>query len=158
MMGKTVVILPPNVRAQEIVERSDFTPPREAGSHFEPLGMLIEHGIDDVDEGLIAIEHAVPPGEEIPLEPSFALMLAQHLHDTAGGGEPLVVRHGGGIPLAIGCTEECDDREKAVGVRWEIDAHDFRFLVYDVVDEPGVLVGETIVILTPDVRSEQVIE
>ena len=45
--------------------------------------MLIEHRIDDVDEGLVAREQAMAPGEEISFEPAFAQMLAQHLHDAA---------------------------------------------------------------------------
>jgi hypothetical protein len=42
--------------------------------------VLVEHRIDDVDERLIAREEAVPAGEEIALEPSLTLVLAEHLH------------------------------------------------------------------------------
>ncbi len=30
---------------------------------LEPLGVLVGHGVDDVDEGFVAGEEAVPPGE-----------------------------------------------------------------------------------------------
>ena len=49
--------------------------------------MLIEHRIDDVDEGLVAGEQAVPAGEQVAFEPAFAQMLAQHLHDAAVDAE-----------------------------------------------------------------------
>ena len=43
------------------------------------------------------------------------------------------------------------DRQERVRVRRQIDAHDLGFLVHDVIDEPGVLVAESVVILPPDV-------
>ncbi len=44
------------------------------------------------------------------------------------------------------------DRQQRVGVGREIDANDLGLLVHDVVDEPRVLVRETVVVLPPDVR------
>ena len=49
----------------------------------QPLGVLVEHGIDDVGEGLIGVEEPVAPGEQIPLEPAEQGVLGQHLHDAA---------------------------------------------------------------------------
>ncbi len=43
------------------------------------------------------------------------------------------------------------DGEEGVGVRRQIDPYDFGALVEDVVDEAGVLVGEAVVVLAPDV-------
>lgn len=43
------------------------------------------------------------------------------------------------------------DGKKCIGVGGKIDADDLGLFVYDVVDETGVLVGETVVILPPDV-------
>ena len=45
-------------------------------------------------------------------------------------------------------------RQQRVGVRRQIDAHDIRFLVHDVIDEARVLMRETVVILTPDGRGD----
>ena len=45
--------------------------------------MLVEHRIDDVDEGFVAREKAVASGEQISFEPALAQMLAQDLHDPA---------------------------------------------------------------------------
>jgi hypothetical protein len=49
--------------------------------------MLIEHRIDDVDEGFIAREQAMAPGEEVSFEPTLAQMFAQHLEHPAIGAE-----------------------------------------------------------------------
>src|SRR5262245_14030212 len=48
--------------------------------------------------------------------------------------------------------------EQGVGVGREIDPDDLRLLVDDVIDETGILVAESIVVLPPDVRGEQVIQ
>jgi hypothetical protein len=68
--------------------------------------VLVEHRIDDMDESLVAVEDSMPSGEQIALEPALALVLAEHFHHTTGGREKLVVRHGPGIPLALGRFEE----------------------------------------------------
>ena len=50
------------------------------------------------------------------------------------------------------------DRQQRVGVGRQVDADDLGLLVDDVVDEAGVLVGEAVVVLPPDVRGQQVVE
>ena len=45
--------------------------------------MLVEHRIDDVDEGFVAGEEAVPAGEQIAFEPALAHVFAEHFHDAA---------------------------------------------------------------------------
>ena len=50
------------------------------------------------------------------------------------------------------------DGEQRVGVGRQVDADDVGFLVGDVIDEAGVLVGEAVVVLPPDVRGEQIVE
>ena len=59
------------------------------------------------------------------------------------------------VPAAQAVVE---DREQAVGVGREIDANDVGLLVDDVVDEAGILVRETVVILLPDVGGEQIVQ
>jgi hypothetical protein len=54
LMAEAVVILPPDMRGQEIVERSDRAPPRDLAGAFHALGVLIEHRIGDMDECLVA--------------------------------------------------------------------------------------------------------
>ncbi len=59
LMAEAVVILPPDMRGQEIVERSDRAPPRDLAGALQPLGVLIEHRIGDMDECLVAGERSV---------------------------------------------------------------------------------------------------
>ncbi|TKS60902.1 MAG: hypothetical protein EWM73_03044 [Nitrospira sp.] len=62
---------------------------------LQPLGMLVEHRVNDVNERLVAGEEAVTSGQEIPFQPTLALVLAEHLHDPAVRREVVVV----GIPI-----------------------------------------------------------
>ncbi len=67
LVAESVVILPPHMGRQKIIQRGDRSPPGDMTADLQPLGMLIEHRIDDVNEGLVAGEEAMPPGEEIRL-------------------------------------------------------------------------------------------
>src|SRR6476660_6327549 len=62
LVAEAVVILPPDVGRQEIIERADRAPPRYLVAHFQPLRMLIEHRVDDVDKRLVAGKKPVPAG------------------------------------------------------------------------------------------------
>ena len=56
LMGEAVVILAPDVRGQQVVQRGDLAAPRQVRGDFQPLGVLVEHRIDDVDERFVAVE------------------------------------------------------------------------------------------------------
>ena len=114
LVREAVVILPPDVRGQQVIQRRDLAPPRQVRGDLEPLRVLVEHRVHDVDERLVAVEQSVPSGEQIALQPTLALVLAEHLHHAAGRGEKLVSRHGRGVPLARGHFKE---RFQAVGKR-----------------------------------------
>ena len=62
LMAEAVVVLAPDMGAEEVVERGDRPAPRNFIAHLQPLGVLVEHRIDDVDEGFIAGEEAMPAG------------------------------------------------------------------------------------------------
>src|ERR1700676_1333215 len=79
LMRETIVILSPDMRTQQVIERRDLAAPWEACRYPQPFGMLIEHRIDDVNERLVAIEQPVPSREQVAFEPTLALVLAQHL-------------------------------------------------------------------------------
>src|SRR5579872_1962029 len=49
---------------------------------LKPLGVLVEHGIDDVDERFVRREKSVASGEKIAFEHSFHGVFAKHLDDT----------------------------------------------------------------------------
>ena len=93
-MREAVVVLPPDVRAEEVVERRDRAPPRDLPRHLQPLRVLVEHRVDDVDERLVAVEEAVPARQQVALEPALAQVLGQDLHHSAVGARPSSVGFG----------------------------------------------------------------
>ena len=84
LVREAVVILAPDMRGQQVVKRGDLPPPRQVRRDLQPLGVLVEHRIDDVDERLVAVEEPMPPGEQVALEPALALVLAEHFHHASG--------------------------------------------------------------------------
>src|SRR5690242_5909464 len=60
LMRKSIVILPPNVRRQQIVQRREGCSPRQGSRDLQPLRVLIKHGIHDVDEAFVAVKETVP--------------------------------------------------------------------------------------------------
>jgi len=58
-----------------------------------------------MDERLVAGEEAVPPGQQIALQPTLALVLAKHLHDPPVGRQMVVPRLGLRNPGAISDLE-----------------------------------------------------
>jgi hypothetical protein len=90
LVGEAVVVLAPDVGGEEVVERSDGGAPGDLFADLEPFGVLVEHGVDDVDEGFVAGEKAVAAGEEVAFEPALAEMLGEDFEDAAVGGEVVV--------------------------------------------------------------------
>ena len=65
--------------------------------------MLAEHRVDDADEGLVAVEQPVPPGEQISFQPTLALVLAEHrVQHASGGREEFIIVDFPGVPLTVG--------------------------------------------------------
>ncbi len=54
LVGEPVVILSPHVGRQKVVERSYRVAPTQIARHFQPLGVLVEHRVHDVDKSLVA--------------------------------------------------------------------------------------------------------
>ena len=106
LVGEAVVILSPDVRAEEVVQRRHRAPPRDVARHLQPLRVLVEHRVDDVDERLVAVEEAVAAGQEVALEPALALVLGQHLDHAPVGRESLVGRLRLGVPRPVGDLED----------------------------------------------------
>ena len=67
-----------------------------------------------MDEGLVAVEQAMPAGQQVALEPALALVFGQHLDHPAGSGQMLVDLGSEklGFPLLVGHLE---DRLQTVG-------------------------------------------
>ena len=82
-MAESIMVLPPYVRSEEIGQRGDRAPPGDFLAYLEPLGMLVEHRIDNVDERFVAGKQTMASREKIAFQPSLAEMLAQNFHDAA---------------------------------------------------------------------------
>ncbi len=106
LVAEAVVVLAPDVRAQQVVERGDRAPPGDVGGHLQPLRVLVEHRVDDVDERLVAVEEAVPAGQQVALQPALALVLGEDLHHPAVRGEVVVGREDLGHPGLVGHLED----------------------------------------------------
>ena len=72
LMGEAVVVLPPDERSDQQVERGDRSPPVEFELRLlQPLGMLVVHRVDDVDERLVGVEEPVAAGQHDSLRASL---------------------------------------------------------------------------------------
>jgi len=98
LVREAVVVLAPDVRAEQVVERGQRLPPGDPACHLQPLRVLVEHRVDDVDEGLVAIEEPMPAGEQVPLEPALAEVLRKHLEHAALRSQVLVRWQELGLP------------------------------------------------------------
>ena len=105
LMRCAVVVLTPNMGCQKVIQRCDRPPPRQVPTAGQPLGVLVEHRVDDVHERLVAVEQPVPAGEQVALEPALTQMLGEHLHHAALRPEVLVVGPGLGQPRLVGRLE-----------------------------------------------------
>lgn len=93
-MSKAVVVLSPNNGCQEDVERGDLDAPLHLETLFEPLAVLsnivsnsqdrhqgsflthlVDHGVDDVDKRLVAVQQAVATTQNVALQPSLTGVL-----------------------------------------------------------------------------------
>ena len=92
LMREAVVVLPPDVRGQQDIQRRDRPPPGDSRGDLQPLGVLVEHRVDDVNERLVRVEQPVPAGQQVAFEPAFALMLAEHFDHAAVGRQMIVAR------------------------------------------------------------------
>ena len=71
LVGEAVVVLAPHVRAEQVVEaRRPGGRQLDVAGGLEPLRVLVEHRVDEVDERLVAAEETVPPGEQCSPRPS----------------------------------------------------------------------------------------
>jgi len=65
LLAKAIVVLPPDVRGEQVVEGGDRSAPANVTATLKPLGVLIEHRVNNVDKCLIAGKEAMTPCEQI---------------------------------------------------------------------------------------------
>ena len=81
LMREPVVVLPPDGGGeQDVLGRHRHAPRDVVLADVQPLGVLVDHGIDHVRERFVGVEQPVPSGEQIPLQPADQRVLGQHLH------------------------------------------------------------------------------
>src|SRR5262245_4003503 len=119
LVAEAVMVLSPDVARQKVVQRADRPPPGNVIAYLQPLSMLVEHRVNDVDERLIAREEAVPAGQEIALVPALALVLAEHLHHPPVGRQMIVPGKSVGEPGTIGDLKRILPAVRVVLVRTE---------------------------------------
>ncbi len=94
LVAETVMILTPYMGCQQVVQRRNrATPGNFILRHLEPLGVLIEHGINDMDKGLVTGKETVAAGEEISFKPPLTGMFTQYFHHPAVRGKMIVFRY-----------------------------------------------------------------
>jgi hypothetical protein len=107
------VVLAPDVRGQQVVQRGDRAPPRQRPADFQPFGVLVEHRVDDVDERLVAGEQAVPAGQQVALQPALAGVLGEHLDHAPVGAQIQVDRK---LILLPGLPGHLEHGAEAIGL------------------------------------------
>ena len=109
----------------------------------QPLGVLVEHRIDDVREGLVGVEEPVAPGEQVALQPAEQRVLREHLHDAPVARELAAVGVLGQHVRHPGLLARFVDGLQPVGrglVRAE-DAEAGRVVLHDVAQELAERLG-----------------
>jgi hypothetical protein len=59
LMRETVMILSPDSSSKEDVQRGNLLTPFHLETFLDPLAVLIDHGIDDMDERLVTVKQAM---------------------------------------------------------------------------------------------------
>jgi hypothetical protein len=67
---------------------------------IQPLGVLVEHGIDHVGKGFVGVEEAVATRQQIALQPALQGVLTEHFHHPSILGEFAAI-HVFGVEIAI---------------------------------------------------------
>jgi hypothetical protein len=109
-----------------------------AGSHDEIrlLTVVVGCPIPDSDT-LGAVSNGLLHREELEM----LLLVCNNDVDVVGGTEAMI-----------------HDGEEGVSVRWEVDSDNVGALVGDDIEETGILMGETVVILSPDSGGKKNVE
>lgn len=70
------------VPSEKNVQTGNLDTPFYLVTLLEPLAMLTNHTVNDVDERFVAIEQPVTPGENVSFEPPFNSVLRKDFHNT----------------------------------------------------------------------------
>ncbi len=102
LMRKAVVILLPDRRAHDEIERCNLLAPRKLIADLQPFCVLRRHRIDDAGEGFIGCEETMTAGKKVAFKPALAHVLGEHrIHDTAVRAEMIIRVKMLGVPVAV---------------------------------------------------------
>ena len=59
LVCKAIVVLSPDGRCEEDVEGCDLLPPLNLKTLLDPLAVLVDHAVNDVNERLVAVEQTM---------------------------------------------------------------------------------------------------
>ena len=77
------MVLPPNCgREQDVFGSHRDTPRHVVLTDVQPLGVLVEHGIDNVGKRFVGVKKPMPPGQQISLKPAQQRVLREHFHNA----------------------------------------------------------------------------
>src|ERR1700728_151546 len=82
-MAEAIVIVSPRMTCQQNIQRCERSAPGKIAALLQPLRMLRQHRIYDLRKGFVGRPHAMPPCQQVALEPSLTAMFTQYFHDTA---------------------------------------------------------------------------
>jgi hypothetical protein len=71
LMREAIVILPPYSGCEEDVERRNLLSPFDLEALLDPLAMLVDHRINDVNERFVAVEQTMSTRQNIALKPAL---------------------------------------------------------------------------------------
>src|SRR5262249_1909678 len=91
-MREPIVVLPPDSGSHQDIQRRNVGSPGKVITDREPLRMLVEHRIDNMDERFVRRDEAVPSCEQIAFEHALDRMFTQHLDDAAVGSKLSTIR------------------------------------------------------------------
>jgi hypothetical protein len=70
-MCEAVVVLSPHGGCKEDIERRNLLSPLDLEALLDPLAMLVDHRINDVNEWFVAVEQTVSAGQDITFKPAL---------------------------------------------------------------------------------------
>jgi len=77
LVSETVVVLSPDCRCEKDVERGNLLSPFYLQTLLDPLAVLVDHGVDNVDERLVAVEQTMSTGENVAFKPSLEKLVTR---------------------------------------------------------------------------------
>ena len=92
LVREAIVVLSPHVARKQYIDGRDGLAPRDMADRcLKPLCVLVDHGVHNVHERLVAGPNTITTGQHVALKQAFALMLGKLLDDVAYGRNVLVI-------------------------------------------------------------------